>query len=265
MKSTSSCTQKNKKRKERIKWKPKFVFYKDTTLKLPKLKAKPVIVEKTAVKPVKTYSYFTNSLQGFDEDEVHLLDMSRQMETDNYLSAQRNVSRLDLAKEQKLTLQKNTTKDKICDERVFHNFDNEKIVSSRFQEYGEEEEKKEVFVAQPVETQESEEEYRMKKFIPDLKDQIMRFAEEQEEKEMTTKESMFLLDSGSLFANEHKSYGRKRVINTIDSFAINDGVSINTQIMPAMYGSFSIPKMESYLFAKNLPVPDVITCVQEGK
>ena len=265
MKRTSNNTQKGKKRKERIKWKPKFVFYNDTLPKLPKLKTKPVIIEKPVTKPIKLLSYFTNSIQGFDEDEMHLLEMSRQMETDNFLAAQRNVSRLDLAKEQKLTLQKNGTKEKICTDRIFHNFDDEKIVSPRLQEFGEEEEKKEVFIAQPAETQESEEEYRMKRFIPDLKDQIMRFAEEQEEKEMTTKESMFFLGNDSTFANEHKSCGRKRVVNTIDSYAMNDGISIDTQIMPDMYGAFAIPKMENYLFAKSLPVPDVITCVQEGK
>ncbi|EAY03984.1 hypothetical protein TVAG_195770 [Trichomonas vaginalis G3] len=211
-------------------------------------------------------NFFNNSTTSFNDDEINIIRRSEMEDTPILMKeSTRNLSRLDLAKEQKL----NNSKVRVIEVknenvRVVADFETQSLYTPRSFDFSNEEDSN-VFVSQPDTIHQLPPIENDPQFKVDLKQNIMKFAEEREEKTLSMKEFGFSLSNAGSEAIENPKYGRKRVIRAVDHSTDHTKVAIESKISPDIQNTFSLPKMEKYLFKNGLPVPKIVDKICFGE
>lgn len=239
--------------------KSRWYFVHESGLNPPRAVPKPRLVFSKPTSPrLRMTNFFNNSTTAFNDDEISIMRRTETEEAPIFMQeSNRQLSRLDLAKEQKINSSKvRITEDKHENIRVVANFETRSLYTPRSTDFGSDDENN-VFISQPESVQQLPPIENDKQFISDLKDNIMKFAEEREDKPLEMHEFSFALNKGNM-AIERPKYGRKRVISTVHYYTDKVSIKVESKINPDMENTFSLPRMEKFLYTNGLPIPKII-------
>ena len=221
----------------------------------------------------KSSFYFKNTDIGFTDEEVRMIKRTQEpnltpqnLYLNDDTGKKINASRLDIAKELKLSTQK------ISDERAKQQTvkyvpiqdDEDEIISPRAFSLDEQKPKdSNVFISQsdifiPPQQEEGD---SKELFIPELKQHIMKFAEERHDKEIKLNEYNFTFGGHGSTATEHYTPGKRKLVNACNFYAHDDELPEiqNNAVMEGLGETFTIPRMENYLYTHNMQVPEIVT------